>query len=677
MATKEYHHTELTQLEQQKRRKEWVPSSVTNRSNRYLLVLKPFGPNLVPRNIDFNTSPFWITFVGLKLEHQLSVVIERIAVAVGRVLEVFLPDNAPRDAYGYKARVMIVLNQSLTQGIMVQTVNHGPTWIGFEYIGLPYHNCINCFMLGYDTYKCLDQENHGDNNQMANEMMVHIEQPQVLEELDVFVHMPLPPDTATDAAQNQLEVLFGGRATVIPAEGANLALNQYAHVLNPGNNTSHAFSVDLIHSCVPEMFSRPHNFVALTQIESPTLMGSSSTDSLVIITDNPTPIQNNVNTIPINQSPSSTTATPSRRRFRGKGKKKSIPNDKPLKKRKFIHPTPEFQSIEDQSTPYYPSLQNLEPLEVINPSEEIIGVNSSTTNPSNNITSEFVSNMIAYPRVTQHLLSQGMVIRSLWGGMEWGTDLNNNAVPISPQKPMGELENINLQMQIPVGSIQLLTLPDEEPTVESNIIFPTPSFENLAGGSMTLSCGSLMDVAGSAQTYELLCMIKDISVVAHNRNATLDSNIGHNKGVNHKLGGSGNHATIRQLQLLIKTNNLDIVFLFETKASQQNMSYLVHSLLYPNFFIVPAINTAGGLCLMWKVGLHITISSSSQNNITSSIFTGPNALPWTACFFYGSPYPITRNISWDPIRNLHNNTTPTLIIGDLNIILTAGETTGT
>ncbi|KAF9591693.1 hypothetical protein IFM89_005565 [Coptis chinensis] len=119
----------------------------------YLLVLKPFGPNLVPRNIDFNTSPFWITFVGLKLEHQLSVVIERIAAATGRVLKVFPPDNAPRDADGYKARVMIVLNQSLTQGIMVQTVNHGPTWIGFEYIGLPYHNCGNCFMLAHDTYK--------------------------------------------------------------------------------------------------------------------------------------------------------------------------------------------------------------------------------------------------------------------------------------------------------------------------------------------------------------------------------------------------------------------------------------------------------------------------------------------------------------------------------------------
>ncbi|KAF9597178.1 hypothetical protein IFM89_016166 [Coptis chinensis] len=55
-------------------------------------------------------------------------------------------------------------------------------------------------------------------------------------------------------------------------------------------------------------------------------------------------------------------------------------------------------------------------------------------------------------------------------------------------------------MQIPVDSIQLLTLLDEAPTVESTLIFSTPSFENLAGGSMILSCGSLMDVAGSAQT---------------------------------------------------------------------------------------------------------------------------------------------------------------------------------
>ncbi|KAF9591694.1 hypothetical protein IFM89_005566 [Coptis chinensis] len=164
---------------------------------------------------------------------------------------------------------------------------------------------------------------------MANEMMVHIEQPQVLEEPEVLVHMPLPPDTAIDAAQNQHEALFDGLATVIPTEGANLALNQYAHVLNPSNNTGHAFLVDLIH-----------------------------------------------------------------------------------------------------------------------------------------------------PRVPLY----------------------------------------------------------EELTVESNLNFPPPSFGNLAGGSMTLSCGSLMDVAGFSQAYELLCMINDITAVAHNRNATLDSNIGHNKGVNHKLG---------------------------------------------------------------------------------------------------------------------------------------------
>ncbi|KAF9620264.1 hypothetical protein IFM89_010999, partial [Coptis chinensis] len=66
----------------------------------YLLVLKAFSPNIPPSTVLFTTTPIWIGFTGLLLEHQLSIVIERIASDTGRVLEVDPVDNTPKDADG-------------------------------------------------------------------------------------------------------------------------------------------------------------------------------------------------------------------------------------------------------------------------------------------------------------------------------------------------------------------------------------------------------------------------------------------------------------------------------------------------------------------------------------------------------------------------------------------------
>ncbi|KAF9591388.1 hypothetical protein IFM89_004073 [Coptis chinensis] len=98
----------------------------------YLLVLKPFSPDQVPNQTRFDTTPLWITFEGLHLEHQLPLFIERIATAAGRVLQVFPADNEPRDADGFRARVEVDLNHPLRQGRLVQTVDHGSVWISFH-----------------------------------------------------------------------------------------------------------------------------------------------------------------------------------------------------------------------------------------------------------------------------------------------------------------------------------------------------------------------------------------------------------------------------------------------------------------------------------------------------------------------------------------------------------------
>ncbi|KAF9589899.1 hypothetical protein IFM89_029262 [Coptis chinensis] len=147
------------------------------------------------------------------------------------------------------------------------------------------------------------------------------------------------------------------------------------------------------------------------------------------------------------------------------------------------------------------------------------------------------------------------------------------------------------------------------------------------------------------------------------------------KTISWNCRGCGGQSTIRQIKNLISKENPDIIFLSETKSKSQHMQYLSNILNYPFFFSIPAINSAGGLCLMWKAGLHVNILNSSLNHITTSITYGNLHIPWTACFFYGSPYKPKDN-SWNPIRQLSSSQQPILIIGDMNIILSAEEQQG-
>ncbi|KAF9621351.1 hypothetical protein IFM89_020010 [Coptis chinensis] len=198
----------------------------------YLLVLKAFSPNIQPSTVLFKTTPIWIGFMGLLLEHQLSIVIERIASAAGRVLEVDPADNNPKDTDGYRARVEVNIEEPIRQGVMVQTINLEPVWISFIYVGMPYHSCKRCFKIGHDTY----YYNIPDTNivipaaiQEPGALQVEFyQQPQP--EL-VGVEVPPPPPNMTDEAQNHFNALFGGIASrlltspyevqAIPMETAN------------------------------------------------------------------------------------------------------------------------------------------------------------------------------------------------------------------------------------------------------------------------------------------------------------------------------------------------------------------------------------------------------------------------------------------------------------------------
>ncbi|KAF9597137.1 hypothetical protein IFM89_015966, partial [Coptis chinensis] len=135
--------------------------------------------------------------------------------------------------------------------------------------------------------------------------------------------------------------------------------------------------------------------------------------------------------------------------------------------------------------------------------------------------------------------------------------------------------------------------------------------------------------------------------------------------------GCSNPSTIRHLKDLINNINPDILFLSETKTSPNSITYLINQLNYPHQHIVHPVHLAGGLCLLWKAGININILSSTKHSITTVVNSGAHG-EWVGCY----PYKENRDLSWNPIWDLEYLNSPTMIIGDLNVILSSHEHPG-
>jgi exonuclease III len=64
--------------------------------------------------------------------------------------------------------------------------------------------------------------------------------------------------------------------------------------------------------------------------------------------------------------------------------------------------------------------------------------------------------------------------------------------------------------------------------------------------------------------------------------------------------GVGSPRTVRNLCLLVKENNLDILFLIEIKCNKVKLEFLRVRLGYVGLLVVDAVRRNGGLALMWK-----------------------------------------------------------------------------
>lgn len=133
----------------------------------------------------------------------------------------------------------------------------------------------------------------------------------------------------------------------------------------------------------------------------------------------------------------------------------------------------------------------------------------------------------------------------------------------------------------------------------------------------------------------------------------------------------GNPKTFRSISHGIRHHNPILLFFMETKckANAKNINKIKRSFNYSGCFAMDCNGRSGGLCLLWKEEMNVTIRSFSQFHIDASVLWDPG--------LYGNPNTNQRKFTWDLICILHNQDESAWIIGgDFNATLSYEEKEG-
>ncbi|XP_075473358.1 uncharacterized protein LOC142504367 [Primulina tabacum] len=134
--------------------------------------------------------------------------------------------------------------------------------------------------------------------------------------------------------------------------------------------------------------------------------------------------------------------------------------------------------------------------------------------------------------------------------------------------------------------------------------------------------------------------------------------------------GLGNQRAFRELQRLIAEKNTSLIFLCETKLRDFNCKSWKVVLGFSGLFVVNCEGRSGGLILLWKEPLNVTVLSYSSGHIDSIVRHGEKR--WRFTGFYGHPEANNRHISWTLLRRLscmHElSRFPWIVGGDFNEI---------
>lgn len=70
---------------------------------------------------------------------------------------------------------------------------------------------------------------------------------------------------------------------------------------------------------------------------------------------------------------------------------------------------------------------------------------------------------------------------------------------------------------------------------------------------------------------------------------------------------------------MVRKYSPNMVFLMETRSKERYLKNICCKLDMENLFIVPRLNTKGGLALYWKKGLNLQVPNSSPTYIDAIV----------------------------------------------------------
>ncbi|MBA0817793.1 hypothetical protein Gohar_025736, partial [Gossypium harknessii] len=140
--------------------------------------------------------------------------------------------------------------------------------------------------------------------------------------------------------------------------------------------------------------------------------------------------------------------------------------------------------------------------------------------------------------------------------------------------------------------------------------------------------------------------------------------------------GLGNPAKLRELKQLLVANNPDLIFPSETKMSANEFQSVQNKCKWQNGLTVNSEGRSGGLAMMWRDGMNVSIQKYFKYHIDSMVKLENNKTI-RVTGFYGHTNPNHRSSSWDILRRVGELVREEWVVGgDFNAILNDAEKEG-
>ncbi|XP_060974670.1 uncharacterized protein LOC133039749 [Cannabis sativa] len=220
------------------------------------------------------------------------------------------------------------------------------------------------------------------------------------------------------------------------------------------------------------------------------------------------------------------------------------------------------------------------------------------------------------------------------------------------------------------------------PTVEPlpELPQPFPSFFQSAGANSIFCDSTITSVKDKGKSI----MIEDGFNDGSSSNKTFKSGgcnpaapQGAMKIISWNARGLGNPSAFRHLKLLVKQQCPHVLFIMESKLACNSINRVCTVLKFSHGLEVPRQGLRGGLLLLWKDHVDVSLTSFSMNHF--DVFVSYDRWPryhFTA--FYGSPETNQRIQTWNLLRSfaIASQDVPWLIMGDFNELLSNDDKEG-